>query len=77
MALGKNKTSEPNVEASDLAKGFVVLTQAIWALLEQQAQAENRTTSYVIRKILGKHYRLDVSLSNPRAKKKGPEGRRA
>lgn len=50
--------------------GTLNLTHAIWSLIRRDAEAEDRSESYIVGAILGEHWGLDSRLSNPNNNRK-------
>ena len=54
---------------AELCKGTAILTHEVWALVQRDAEVENRSESYILRSILGRYYGLPVELYNPKKRR--------
>lgn len=55
-------------DLTDLLPATVVLTEGMWSLLKRDALNENRSESYILREIVGRHFTLPPAARNPRRK---------
>ena len=58
----RQKTLSPEVE---LVKATAILTHGMWGRVLRDAEVNNRSESYVLREIVGLHYKLPPELRNP------------